>query len=651
MSDSTRSTTIARSRDETVEDMPRWVKGCGLLSLAWTLAFVLVSLHVAWLLIPIVWLGAAALIRAGETLLDRLVLSALMVAGYVMAAGVALSIWPWGLAPASIAGLALSVIILIWTVSGRRLHLPRPRWTDAAPVGVSLVVTTLAALPYLRATGFAGVLAAVMSGEDSSRHASLVDQIRATGAYTFIHPRMTSDILNPGMADYPQGWHLFVAVIENFLTSTTRLGSSESSIILLAIMMLATFWALMLVVTWGAGRVAGPRRTVGAYVLIVVVAGWLAAWSELARTIVHLYCAEMACLVFFAGLVVAVVRPAIKVRDQIALLSALTIGVGFTYYLFLPIALVIAFGAVIMDRRRMKCVAFSVAVGVLLSGVSPMPAVAALILGRRDGQITLGKLTGIRPVELAAFALLVVAGVVLGRREPGWRRYAIPLLTTSAAGGAVYLYQRYSGSDPGYYFGKMLHFGVLVLILGLGAVGEVTGPLLRRLSGRVGVRVAAAMGVLAACAVGQVAIGRPSLAAVPWLTQQASGKFAHTAWAQTIVEIYRSCPTEPDIPTVVFYGDRAKNFGYNDSIFLAVLQRQAGKGYRETYGLTWTSPEKRADHLVRRAGKHVRVVLGDAEARAALIAALRAHPERASRIVPVELSGIAVTGECRAGLS
>ncbi|MEV6968521.1 DUF6541 family protein [Hamadaea sp. NPDC051192] len=627
--------------------MPRWVKACGLLLLAWALGFGLVALHVGWLLIPIVWLSVAALLRVGESLLDRLIAGALVITGFVMAAGLAFSVWPWGLDPAPVAGVTLTAVVLAGVLSGRRPRLPRPQWRDAVPVGASLVITTLVALPYLRATDFAGVLGATMSGEDSSRHTSLVDQIRDVGAYTFIHPRTTSDILNPGMSDYPQGWHLVAAIIENLLTSTTRLGSGENGIVLLVVLMLATFFALMLVVAWGAGRVAGPRRSPGAYLLIVLGAGWLAAWSELVRTIVYTYPAEMACLAFLGALVVAVVRPAVKVRDQIVLIAALTIGVGSTYYLFLPIAVVIAVGGVIMDRRRMRRVPFSVVAGVLVAGLSAAQAAAAVVLGKRDEQIALGALGDIRPIEIALFALLIIAGVVLGRRQPAWRRYAVPLVTALAAAVGILLLQVLSGSDPGYYFGKMLHVVVLVLILGAAAVGEVAGPALRRLSSRPRVRGTAAVGVLAVFAVGQVVFGIPSLTDFPWLTSQAAGKTGLPSQARTIVAVQRACPADPDRPTVVFFSDPEQRYGYSESIFLAALQRQAGRGYREAYSLPWGSAEKRADAIVRRATKPVRIVVGDEGARAALATALRANPERAANVELVDLAAITTSGQCQ----
>lgn len=628
--------------------MPRWVTGAGLVVLAWALSFGLVAVHAAWLLVPVVWLGTAALLRAGETLLDRLVLSGLLIAASLMIIGVPLSEWPWGLAPAPIAGLLLTAIVLVWTVSRRRLVLPRPAWSDAIPVGAAAVVTFLAAVPYLRATDFAGRLGALMSGEDSTRHASLVDQIRDAGAYTFLHPRRTSDILNPGMADYPQGWHMLVGMFENFLTSSTRLGSDEGAMTMLMVMLLATFFALILVVTWGAGRVAGLRARLGAYVLVVGGAGWLAASSELVRGIVYTYAAEMISLAFFAGLIVVAVRPAAKIRDQIALLSILTVGVGFTYYLFLPVALVIALGAVIADRRRMKKVPFSVAVGVLICGLSPMQAVAGLMLGKRDEQITLGKLGSIRLVELVVFVLVVAVGVVIGRRQASWRRYGFALATTLAAAAALNLYLRYAGSDPGYYFGKMLHIGVVVLILGTGAIGLAAGPLTRRLAERAGTRAVAGavVAILVLCAAGQVAFGRPSLTDFPWMVKQVTGAMGHPDRAERVVAIAAACPAEPDVPTVVFFGSEEKNFGYNESIFLTVLQRQAGEGYMEAYGLP-RSPDKRAEVLVRRAGPKVRVVIGDETARAALAAALRADPARADRIVPIDLADLLRTGECK----
>lgn len=649
----------------------RSARAGGLLVLAWLAAYAAVRLGLGGVLPVVLWLGVAGLLRAGTTLLDRLLLGALLGLGLLGGLGVLFSWWPWGLDPVPVAGVALSLVVVVHAGSGRPFRLPRPRWTDLAPPVVAGAITAAVALPYLRAGDFTGRLAALMSGEDSTRHASLVDHLREAGAYPFLDPGAVSDVLNPGMADYPQGWHLVAAVLENLAASRAGLGPVEHDLTALMVLLLGTFGLLVLTVVWAAGRLAAAttdvasraggaspadgatqgrgtgRRGVAGQLTAVCAAGLLLVGSELVRTIVYTYAAEMFALAFLAALVAVAARPAVRTRDQIALLSALTIGVGFSYYLFLPIAALIVACAVVADRRRMRRAPGSVAVGVLLCGLAPLQALAGVLAGRRDGQLALGSLGGVRPVELALLAVLIAAGLVIGRRDPVWRRYAPAFATALLAAAAVYGYLRWWGTDPGYYFGKMLHGYVLVALVGVGAVGNLA----RLLPGRAARRAwAGPLGavVVAALALAQVTVGVPTLTAVPWFSGQVNGERVRAERARTVVAVATACSTADGPPAVVFFGDPARNWGYDESIFLTVLQRTSGSAFRQAYGLPRQSAQRRAEGLLERTAAPVRVVIGDGPGREGFAAALRTHPEWRSRATVVDLDELRRTGRCTA---
>jgi hypothetical protein len=623
--------------------MPKVAKFGGLLLLFWVVPFGLHALGADWVLPLVLWLGLAGLLRAGETLLDRLILSVYLGLGFLMIIGVALSKSPLGLRPAPIAALGLTALVAAFAITRRRFRLPRPRWSDAAPLGVATAITLAVAAPYLRARDFAGRLAALMSGEDPSRHASLVDQIRITGAYPFIHPHVRSDVLNPGMTDYPQGWHFAAALTENYLRSTTELGPARSGMTWLMWLILGTFGLLALTVAWGAGLLVRPSGAV-TYVSVVCIAGWLTANSELVRTAVNGYPAEMMGLGFLAVLAVVAARPAVKVRDHIALLSMLTIGVGFAYYLLLPVAAVITLCAAVADRRRMRRVPFSVAAGVLLCGLAAMPAAVGVLIARQDRNIFLSRLGAVHQVDLLVLAAVVLGGLVVGRHIRVWRRFAPAVITVLLATAAMNAYPRMMGREPAYYYGKMLHVCALILIIGVGAVGVLVHPLLARMSRPV--RVLAVVLVLGVLAAGQVVYGRPSLTAVPWFTKQASGQYRVIARARTIDTVMTACPPRDTERTVVFYGNARTTFGYYESIFLTAAQRTAGLTYRQVYGLPRDSPEHRAQAIIERTSGPVRLVVGDDRGRQAITRVLRAHPEWAGRVGIVSLAQIMRSGSC-----
>src|SRR5262249_59721947 len=109
----------------------------------------LVGLDVVMLIVLLV--GTASLLRAGRTLLDRLVLATGVLAGVLIAAGLLFSVWPWGLAPVPVAGSALTVLVLAGVVLRRRPSLP-PRVTgsDVVLLGGGLLAGLVAAAPTLR---------------------------------------------------------------------------------------------------------------------------------------------------------------------------------------------------------------------------------------------------------------------------------------------------------------------------------------------------------------------------------------------------------------------------------------------------------------------------------------------------------------------
>src|SRR5687768_14391074 len=86
-------------RDPPPDAAPRrpvwWLVGA--LAAAWLVPVVTHVVGVDLVLPGLIWLGTAALLRSGRTLVDRLALAAATLTGAVAVFGVLFSVWPWGL--------------------------------------------------------------------------------------------------------------------------------------------------------------------------------------------------------------------------------------------------------------------------------------------------------------------------------------------------------------------------------------------------------------------------------------------------------------------------------------------------------------------------------------------------------------------------
>src|SRR2546423_13641426 len=100
---------------------------------AWVVPVLTHVLRVDWVLPPLVVLAVAALLRSGRTLLDRLVLAFALLLGATCAAGLLIRVWPWGLHPVPVAGVAFT------RLGGIAVALRRgARGPPAAPAGASV---------------------------------------------------------------------------------------------------------------------------------------------------------------------------------------------------------------------------------------------------------------------------------------------------------------------------------------------------------------------------------------------------------------------------------------------------------------------------------------------------------------------------------
>ncbi|WP_405432971.1 hypothetical protein [Micromonospora sp. NBC_00617] len=444
------------------------------LAAAWLVPAAAYPLHLAWLLPPLVLLATASLLRGGRTLLDRLLLGALLLVGATTVAGLLFTVWPWGLHPVAVSGAALTTLTLIAAVTDRRPTLPRPDWTDLLPIVATAAAVGYLALPWLRAGTLAGRLSLLALGEDNFRHVALVDAIGRLGGYVFLDPTGSRDEIVSLLVRYPQGWHLTTALLDAHLRSATGTSSGVSSLTHYGWWCFATFGLLVLTLFWAAQRLPGPLHPLHRGVLTIVV-GALVLGSQMPRLLIAGYPSEVLGLALAVALAVLVVRPLAGNREQTVLLAALLIGIGFTYYLFLPPAGLLVLGWLIAHRRELSQIRRTLlTVGLVTALLAPLPLLFG-VLGDSQTEALDAK-AGPEVAEawrtlLGLTPIVLIALVIQARRaDRAWRRHLAAVLVAVGFALAIALANILAGVQPAYYFMKGTHPATGLLIVGTAAL-------------------------------------------------------------------------------------------------------------------------------------------------------------------------------------
>ena len=510
-----------------------WAVWLGLLVGAWVVPMVLYLVH-ADLVLPLsVLLGTAALLRSGRTLLDRLVLAVGLLVGATCAVGLVWSVWPWGLHPIPVCGSAFSVLVLIAALTGRRPRLPRPGWVDALSVGAAGVLIAYVSVPYLRQSGFDERLGILMSGEDNARHEAAFDVIGRIGGYLFLRQDQASDHIFSGMVYYPQGWHLTAALLDGFVRRPSGTPGGPAAFDHYIVWTLVGFGLLLLVLIWATQWLAGRLHVLQRLLAVAVVAA-LALGTELPRLLVRGYPSETLGLSLALIVAALAIRPLASVREQLIVLGALLVGIGFVYYLFLFPAGLLVLAWLVQDWRLTAGRRGWVAVVAVLTAVlAPITALGGLLLGGQSEALTVVGRTG------STYDTMLVLGTVTGAgllarsawREEVWHRYLVAVAITLVFAGAVAAANGAAGVSPGYYFIKTVHFCMSLLIIGVSALARLL-PVPERGTSWRGWRQPASLAALVAFAVfttgypelerktpgiaGGLTVGLSSVSIQPW---------------------------------------------------------------------------------------------------------------------------------------
>ncbi|MFI1584049.1 hypothetical protein [Embleya sp. NPDC020630] len=614
------------------------------LAMSWLVPIVAYAAHAA-VVLPVLFIGlVASLLRSGRTVLDRLVFAFSLAVGATCLAGLVFSVWPWGLHPVPVAGVGFTAVSIGAVVAGRRPALPRTvNLPDLVTVALTAAVTIGTVFPYL-GRGLVGRLSLVVVAEDLGRHFALYDTIRTAGGYTFLNRSETRTGLTNELFGYPQGSHFGMSLFDNFLRSSTAAGSATTALDHFVYFYAATLVFLVFAVLWSMRWIAGTALSTWRYVAVGTAAMAYLYFGDGMAMFLRGFPSEFVGLGLLALLVAVTSRPLPRLREQMCVLAALTVGLSFTYYLFLPLAGVLLLVWMFGNRKRL----FGQPLWTV--GAVVVTAFGALYLPILNSESvksdSLNAGGGISPTirHLLALLVLVVALGLLSRsawRNPV-RRMAI--LWMVCAGGVValmFVYQSAIIGETSYYYEKLLHQLIVVALVCLGATwfvaprwrpGHFAGrarrsaPFTRPVPALV-----LAMALFAALALNANPdrdVWRKPPRDLSWGVGYFTKKMDHPRLAQLVLKTIRAQPDPRGHATIVqMKNDWQAN--YYGTLWVDVLSRNLGTAWQaKPYYGTQETPEQLTKRIVVKFPKlPIRVVTDDPEILATVQTLRRDRPD------------------------
>ncbi|MDI2131713.1 hypothetical protein [Yinghuangia seranimata] len=451
----------------------------GALAAAWLVPFLAYLAGVAVIVPVLVLAGTASLLRSGRTVLDRLMIALALLFGVTCVGGLLFSVWPWGIHPVAIGGLGLTVLVAISGFTGRRPEVPGlGSLSDLWVVGGAAGFAAAMAWPFL-VRSFSGKFALIVSGEDLARHFFLYDTIRTHGGFPWMDKAGTATEVKINLVAYPQGAHMNMAVLDNFVRSSTADGSTTTALHHFMWFYVAAVVFLCLALLWAIRWVAGPTVLVWRWLPVAVAVVGLLFWGDGTAMFLRGFMSEFVGLGLLAMTMAVLVRPLSRHREQLLVLAALLTAVSFTYYLFLPVCGLMAL--VWMITRRATLLTTPVWTGVLAVLTVVLTAVTPVVnyLNGYGSAEELNSTGGISPVNRhLLFLLLLVAGLgFLSRsawRNPVRRNAGVWLALCSVGAFGMFAYQTWALHKTTYYYEKVLHQLIVVAVVALAASPFVT---------------------------------------------------------------------------------------------------------------------------------------------------------------------------------
>lgn len=565
----------------------RLLPAAGLLAAAWLVPVATHLLSVDWLLLPLMVGAVACVIRAGRSLVDRLMISLFITIGGIIVFGLVYSAWPWGLSPIPIAGTWFTGLLAIALLTGRRPSVPtRILGTDLLIAAAAVVGGLMARWPVL-GRDFTSSLRYTSAREDMFRHFSLFDAIGYFGGYpVFNEPEVTR--ITADMDVYPPGSHFLYATVDNFLRSTSAPGDTEVQFwnyygytaIGFGLLCATIVWATR----WAAGpTVAGWRRTLAcSFVGVVVVSGPLTTlfWQG--------YDSEIIGLALLAVTFALLLRPPPSAYEWITTVTLLAAATVITYNLFALFLPAAAVAAVIAYRKRLAPIwKYTVAAIIVAGAAASFVFWQQLLVGL--GPSHTNEIGGIVPFDrgvVAALGLVVIAAMLsrTGRRVAVWPIAAVTVIIGLGIVLAFAVQQLATFGETRYYLEKLIHVVYVLALVGVGAVTLFLKPW-RKLGSK---RIEEGVPALATLVVMVVAAGMlPSASDKIFTAWPTFHPGPNTTWAQGWTSRKVQSPFDDATkallqsglidgsPSLVVYNNDG-HFNRHVTMFVGVLNRDVG---------------------------------------------------------------------------
>jgi hypothetical protein len=429
---------------------------------AWLLPALTHVAKVDFLLLPLVLVATASLLRSSRGLLDRLVLALGLLIGLACAAGLVFSVWPWHLHPVPIAGSALTVLVLFALVTGRRPLLGAGRdWrADLGIAAGGLAGLAVIVKPFLGA-GLGKRLDLVLLGEDLSRLYNSYDAIRAIGGYPFFHAPIGGVSLSERMVVYPSGSTFVPALLDSFVRSSSAQGTPASEFTHFVAYFILSYGLMSVCVVWAADWVARPFLHGWRRVAVVALASAACAFSTLVSLFMSGFLSSLVALALLAVLFAVLIRPPRVTREYIVIVAALTVGISFSHYLYLPLAVGAVLVTAVTVRRRLFRIPVTAGLTALVGGAITVVPVLVTFAGNSseaaDQLVLRGTAIGMDYNLTLGGVFLVLTAAVLRWRSPAVRRAAAVVAGTALFTLAVGVYSLRRTGELGHYFDKSTH--------------------------------------------------------------------------------------------------------------------------------------------------------------------------------------------------
>ena len=570
---------------------PWWLAAS--LCAAWLVPLALHGLRLDVIVPAALLLAVASVLRSGTNVVDRLMLSAALLAGAILALGLLFSVWPWGLHPVPVAGTCFSLVVVVSWLTHRRPRLPR-RWlgSDLVVLGSGIVAfgaayTPVAGLSPAKRLPFSTITT------DRFNHFALFDTIHRLGGYTLFHQSQARlSVQTPTEVVYPAGLHFLFALFDTFLRSATGPGAVLPEYSRYFSYVIAAYAFLVMALVWAARWVAGPRLAGWRHFVICCAVAALAIGGPLVKMIKYGLDSDILGLAFLAiGVAVAARPPRIVARARADRRRA----ADRCRVLLQPLC---GHARPRHGRRRDRVPPPAAAAPALhpvaaaaACALAFYPSAVSLVSGFNAQALTLAHTGWVVPLPgplLAGLALVTVVATMasaVSRRLPVSRAMTAQLLVSAIVIGAFAVYQLSEMHRTSYYFNKLMVAGYVTCLVGLGAAGSLLHPLRARVSrgapvggaagppGCAKLALAAVAGVAAVIVATLFQAGLSSGRPLVWVGSRLGNWSAGKVTAQggpSLISLAGAHLLGDRVPTLVFVGNRHDDL--YDSYFAAAAQ-------------------------------------------------------------------------------